>query len=91
MQEDDELPALVSASLDEEPADLMFDPVPMLTVKEVCELFNIARSTLYARLENDPSFPRPRKFGSAVRWLESEIEEYQNQLPVAEYGQPDKQ
>lgn len=50
-----------------------------LTIKEVCKILNVSRSTVYRKIkpENpayDPSFPKPAKFGgSCTRWSNIEL------------------
>ena len=54
---------------------------------EVQRRLNIARATLYAKLNPedpsyDPAFPVPVRIGArAVRWIESEVEAYIASLP----------
>lgn len=78
---------LTAAKQDDDlgPGGLMLDLKGMLTVADVCRSLKISRSTLYEKLRSDSTFPKPRKLGTSVRWLEDELEEYQNNLPEAEY------
>jgi len=45
----------------------------LLTAKDVAELLDIGRSTLY-RLKSSGKVPRPVKIGGNVRWRRAEIE-----------------
>lgn len=44
-----------------------------------------SRTTIYERLRNDPSFPRPRRTGPhSIAWVRSEVEQWIESLPVVE-------
>ncbi len=45
----------------------------LLNARDVCATFGISRATLYRRVD-DGTFPRPIRFGGAVRWLPADIE-----------------
>lgn len=40
---------------------------PKATCKEICELYQISRQTLW-RMAKNPDFPAPYRIGRAVRW-----------------------
>lgn len=42
----------------------------------------LSRYTIY-RLVHDDTFPKPRKIGKASRWINSEVEAWIKNLPVA--------
>ncbi|MBS3023356.1 AlpA family transcriptional regulator [Acidiphilium multivorum] len=55
----------------------------MLRLPEVIAQVKLSRSTIYRRIE-DGTFPRPRALGAGcVRWLQSEIDQWIDTLPVA--------
>lgn len=45
-----------------------------LTVARVCDKLSRKKSFLYARIKNDPSFPRPLRFSSFPVFRETEID-----------------
>lgn len=55
----------------------------LLPLKEVMAITRISGSKIY-RMMRSGSFPRPRKLGlRAVRWLESEIQDWMANCPRA--------
>lgn len=55
-----------------------------LRQQEVSDKTGMARSTIY-KLEQQGKFPKRRKFGTkAVRWLESEVDEWIKNLELAD-------
>ena len=47
----------------------------LLTTREVCDLLRISRQAVYRKLNNDPTFPRPRHVGAASpRWKRDELD-----------------
>lgn len=61
--------------------ELALDLADLMTVKDVCRTLGISRSTLYARLDSDPSFPRPLKIGGLTRFREDELEAWLDAQP----------
>lgn len=45
----------------------------MLTVKDLCELLKISRTTL-RDIRMDAGFPKPKKVGKSLRWSQSDID-----------------
>lgn len=61
----------------------------MLTVKDICSLMKVSRSTLYSWLEQG-HFPRPVRVGrSSVRWFADDLEEWRKGLARVEYSEPE--
>ena len=53
-------------------------------VSDVCKSLGLARSTIYALLAADASFPAPiRVTRRAIRWRRIDIEEWARSRPVA--------
>lgn len=48
-------------------------------VQEVAKLLAISRSSVY-KFADSGQIPRPVKLGGSVRWLASDLEEWQNSL-----------
>jgi len=56
-------------------------PRGLLTARQVCTLVNMSKDDLYSSV-SDGEFPRPKRFGASnTRWLESDIQEWQKNLP----------
>lgn len=56
----------------------------LLRLHEVIAQVKLSRSTIYRRID-EGTFPRPRSLGSScVRWLQSEIDQWIDALPVAD-------
>ena len=52
----------------------------LLTVKDLMQIFSVSRSTIYRWIE-DEDFPRGKRLASnTVRWLESEIIGWQEEV-----------
>ncbi len=63
-------------------------PDRFLTIKEVIARTRISRGTIYRKIQNG-SFPSPRKIGDrAVRWLESDIQDWMDGCPRATDDSP---
>ena len=55
----------------------------LLRLSDVTKLTGLSRATVYRLVEKD-RFPRPRRIGDrAVAWVNSEVEEWADGLPVA--------
>ena len=55
----------------------------LLRRREVEQIAGISRSAIYAKMQNG-TFPRPKAIGrDSVRWLESEVMEWMQQLKTA--------
>lgn len=46
-----------------------------LTIKDLCALYKIGRTTFW-RLTKQEGFPSPVRFGRAVRWSVAEVEAF---------------
>ncbi|MCP5256777.1 MAG: AlpA family phage regulatory protein [Burkholderiaceae bacterium] len=54
-----------------------FMTVQLLTFPEACQLLRFSRTTLWRRIQTDPSFPRPVQVGArSPRLSLQEIEKY---------------
>lgn len=63
----------------------------MLTLLQVMQRTGLSRSTLYNKLDPDspyydPSFPTQVRIGSAVRWVEAEVNAWLEQCVMASRG-----
>ena len=57
-----------------------------LTIKEICLIARISRTTIYAMIENG-QMPPPKKVGvKSIRWPTAEIREWLKNLPTATLG-----
>ncbi|MBN9366992.1 MAG: hypothetical protein DI604_27630 [Delftia acidovorans] len=57
-----------------------FMPVQLITFPEACQLLRFSRTTLWRRIQTDPSFPRPILVGArSPRLSLQEIERYLTQ------------
>ena len=55
----------------------------LLRQSDVTKLTGLSRATVYRLVEKD-RFPRPRRIGDrAVAWVNSEVEEWADGLPIA--------
>ena len=63
------------------------DEITLFSMRQVCELTNFSRPTLYAMVRKG-AFPRPRTFGGprSFRWIGSEIREWIASRPFANGG-----
>jgi prophage regulatory protein len=65
-------------------------PKQILRLSQVCELTGLARSTVYLRLETDPSFPRPIRLGdapnSAIGFYSDELSRWLRKRPRTSPG-----
>jgi len=53
-----------------------------LKQKEVESKIGVCKATVYNWIK-DKAFPKPKKIGSSVRWIEEEIDNWMMQLPTA--------
>lgn len=57
------------------------DVDPLITMKDVCQLTNLSRASIY-RLRNNDAFPAPRRISrGCVRWQLSSVERWIEALP----------
>lgn len=55
----------------------------LLRLSDVIQITGLSRATVYRLVEKD-RFPRPRRIGDrAVAWVNSEVEEWADGLPIA--------
>lgn len=55
----------------------------LLKLRDVKARTSLGHSTIYRKMA-DGTFPKPRQLGPAcVRWMESDIERWMEELPVA--------
>ena len=55
----------------------------LLRLSDVTKLTGLSRATVYRLVEKD-RFPHPRRIGDrAVAWVNSEVEEWADGLPIA--------
>jgi prophage regulatory protein len=60
------------------------EPMRLIKLKEVMHLTSLGSTTIYRKLHAG-TFPRPRSLSPAcVRWLESEVNDWIDALPVSE-------
>lgn len=55
----------------------------MLNIKDASRMLSLSRSSIYNRLKDDPSFPRPRRIGKLTRFMRSELIQWAENQPVA--------
>ena len=49
----------------------------LLTMRDLCERLRLGRTTIYAVMRDDPSFPAPfRVVGNALRWDSADVESW---------------
>ncbi len=54
----------------------------LLRLSDVTQITGLSRATVYRLIEKD-RFPRPRRIGDrAVAWVDSEVEEWADGLPI---------
>lgn len=63
-----------------------FMPV-YLNVKDICEMLQISRSTIYYQIENG-GFPKPLKFGNTARWQYADVMQWINAQMLKHSSQP---
>lgn len=52
-------------------------PIKLIRIHKVCEKTGRHRSSIYRALTDDPSFPKPVKFGArSIAFVESEIDQW---------------
>jgi prophage regulatory protein len=57
-----------------------------LRIDEITQITGLSRATVYRLVEKD-RFPRPRRIGDRrVAWVHSEVEDWADGLPVANYS-----
>lgn len=73
-------------SLPGKDSDLRFDPsATLIRMPEIQAITGMARPTIYKRLKDDPSFPRPVRLsnsnsrGAPVAWVLSEVQTWVRQ------------
>ena len=55
----------------------------LLRLSDVTQITGLSRATVYRLIEKD-RFPRPRRIGDrAVAWVNSEVKEWADGLPIA--------
>ena len=54
----------------------MFNPSPLLTVKQACAYLQICRAHFYSLLKTDPNFPKPIRLGQTVRFKAADFGHY---------------
>ncbi len=58
-----------------------------LGIAALCAKLNLGRATIWRRLNEDPTFPRPISLGGATRrWLESEVDAWLAKCAAARGG-----
>lgn len=55
----------------------------LLNIKEASRMLSLSRSSIYNRLKDDPSFPRPRRIGKLTRFMRNELVEWAESQPIA--------
>lgn len=55
----------------------------LLNIKEASRMLSLSRSSIYNRLKDDPSFPRPRRIGKLARFMRSELVQWAENQPTA--------
>lgn len=53
--------------------------IKYLRPRDVANRYSVARSTVYRWLRDDPTFPRPRRFGYVTLWDIAELEQWESQ------------
>ena len=57
----------------------------LLTIKQVCERTTLGRTSIYERLREDETFPKPvRPTKRTVRWRASDVDNWIAALPSAD-------
>jgi predicted DNA-binding transcriptional regulator AlpA len=62
----------------------------LMTMQQLMEALGVkSRQTIYARLRNDPAFPRPRRLNRRfLRWHRADVDAFIAALPQAEFTDP---
>jgi len=55
----------------------------LLNIKDASRMLSLSRSSIYNRLKDDPSFPRPRRIGKLTRFMRNELVEWAESQPIA--------
>ena len=55
----------------------------LISTKEASRILSLSRSTIYSRLKDDPSFPRPRRIGKLSRFMRDELVVWATSQPLA--------
>lgn len=55
----------------------------LISIKEASRILSLSRSTIYSRLKDDPSFPRPRRIGKLSRFMHAELVAWATSQPLA--------
>jgi predicted DNA-binding transcriptional regulator AlpA len=59
-------------------------PVALIRMQELMRMIDVrSRQTIYDKLREDPTFPKPRREGVHVAWLRSEVVAWIEALPIA--------
>lgn len=48
----------------------------LLTDKEVADIFRVSRTTVWNWVRLNDSFPKPKRYNGATRWLAEDVHEY---------------
>lgn len=59
----------------------------LLTLRDVCALLQVSKSTVERMIRSEPAFPQPRRLKKSrlIRFLADEVQAYLAGLPRAEY------
>lgn len=55
----------------------------LLNIKDASRMLSLSRSSIYNRLKDDPSFPRPRRIGKLTRFMRNELVQWAESQPIA--------
>jgi len=55
----------------------------LLNIKDASRMLSLSRSSIYNRLKDDPSFPRPRRIGKLTRFMRNELVQWAQNQPIA--------
>ena len=55
----------------------------LLNIKDASRMLTLSRSSIYNRLKDDPSFPRPRRIGKLTRFMRNELVQWAQNQPIA--------
>lgn len=55
----------------------------LLNIKDASQMLSLSRSSIYNRLKDDPSFPRPRRIGKLTRFMRNELVQWAENQPIA--------
>lgn len=59
----------------------------LLTLRDICAILSVSKSTVERMIRSEPTFPQPRRFrkGRLIRFFADEVQAYLMALPRAEY------